>query len=77
MKKIVQIIIIIFFFVIIGDKAYADTKWINNVLYGNLCRKGNVFSLRFEWKYWGVVGSKCNLLTIEGNIFGEGRITYE
>jgi hypothetical protein len=55
----------------------ADTKLVNGVRYGNVCRAGNVYSVRFDPEYWAPVGSACNVLTWEGRIFAKGRITHE
>lgn len=55
----------------------ADIFRKNGVYFGNTCRFGNIFSVRFEPEYYLPVGSKCNVLTIEGKIFTNGVITHE
>ena len=57
--------------------AFADTKKIDGVLYGNVCRQGNVFSVRFAPIYWAPVGDLCNVLRLDGTIFAVGKITHE
>jgi len=60
---------------LLSFNSYADTKWIDGELYGNVCRQGNVYSVRYD--QWGLVGSTCNLLRIDGTVFGIGKITHE
>jgi len=54
---------------------FADIKNIDGVYYGNVCRSGNVYSVRYD--VWGVVGKECKVLRLDGTIFAIGRITYE
>jgi hypothetical protein len=55
----------------------ADTKWIGGIHYGNVCRSGNVYSVRFGKQYYKPVGYSCELLTNEGYFYGRGLISYE
>lgn len=55
----------------------ADLKKVNGTLYGNVCRNGNVFSVRFDPEYWAPVRSQCNVLRLDGTVFSLGYITYE
>lgn len=61
----------------IFESAIADTKKINGELYGNVCRSGLVFSVRFAPEYWAPVGSVCNVLRLDGSTFSIGKISYE
>ena len=62
---------------LVSVSCIADTKWINGVQYGNVCRKGENYSVFFHPSYWKPVGSKCDLITLEGRLIGQGIISHE
>jgi hypothetical protein len=56
----------------------ADTKWVNGVLYGNVCRNGVQYSILFDPAYYKPVGSECDLISLdEHRVIGKGRISHE
>lgn len=56
------------------SSAHADTKMINGVRYGNICRAGEVYYVRFDPIYWAPLGSVCDVLRLDGTVYSKGRI---
>ena len=56
------------------SSAHADTKMIDGIRYGNICRSGNVYSVRFDPIYWAPVGSVCDVLRLDGTVYSKGII---
>jgi hypothetical protein len=76
MNRIKNALALAFVLLGVGGMANATTRWINGVLWGNVCRNGIYYTV-YPWANAQPVGTACPVRDNFGNIIGQGAVSDE